>query len=127
MERDYILENYLAQEDGTIIYKKTNKPVVFALTKLGYYKARLYTKLSNHKDHRKPYFLHRVMALIFLDNYSSDLQVNHKNGIRTDNRIENLEMVSHKENQRHSWDVLNRESKIKRDSKGKFTKIIKII
>lgn len=52
----------------------------------------------------KSYLVHRLVALAYLG--KSALQVNHKNGIKTDNRLENLEYVTSKQNIRHSVDVL---------------------
>ena len=46
----------------------------------------------------KIFYVHRVVAECFLDNYSEKLEVNHINHIRNNNEIKNLEMVSHKEN-----------------------------
>ncbi len=47
-------------------------------------------------------YIHRIIAEAFLGDYSEDLQVNHINGIKTDNRVENLEMVTNAENMRHA-------------------------
>jgi len=47
--------------------------------------------------------VHRLIAGVFLG--PSDLQVNHKNGIKTDNRIENLEYVTNLENSHHARDL----------------------
>lgn len=49
---------------------------------------------------------HRLMAMAFFG--PSSLSVNHKNGNPSDNRLENLEYVTHAENSRHAYWVLNR-------------------
>lgn len=51
--------------------------------------------------------VHRLVALAFLGD-SNGLDVNHKNGDKQDNRLENLEYVSRRVNIDHSYNVLNR-------------------
>ena len=53
---------------------------------------------------RKSYTVHRLVATAFIDNPEVKPTVNHINGNKRDNRIENLEWATHKEQKRHSID-----------------------
>lgn len=65
----------------------------------GYMLVNLYkgNQLATHK-------VHRLVASAFLDG-RSELQVNHKNGIKDDNRAENLEWVTKKQNMEHAVEL----------------------
>lgn len=85
-----------------------------AIDKDGYLRITL---TNNGK--RKSYHVHRLVARAFLDNYDNKLQVNHINGIKNDNRIENLEMVTLQQNIKHSIET-GLKPKLKRDKYGRF-------
>lgn len=53
-------------------------------------------------DVKKSYFVHRLVAFAFCPGHSPLKQVNHKNGIKTDNTASNLEWVSDQENRDHA-------------------------
>ena len=71
--------------------------------------------------------VHRIVAEYFVDNAESKVQVNHINGIKTDNRVENLEWVSHRENLNHAIkNNLTLKGEENRNSKLKDIDVVKI-
>ncbi len=67
----------------------------------GYLDVMLY-----YKGQEKRCLVHKLVAIAFVEGWREGLEVNHKNGIKTDNRAENLEWVTASENNQHARDVL---------------------
>lgn len=91
---------YQASNLGRIKSLKFGKERVLrhGLHKVGYCYIYLYKRGKGITN-----LVHRLVAIAFLG--ESDLQVNHKNGIKSDNRLENLEYCTGSENNKHAYDI----------------------
>ena len=70
-----------------------------------------YLEICLSKNNKGFYKLvHRLVAKTFIPNPENKPEVNHKNGNKTDNRVENLEWCTKSENVKHSFDVLNKKN-----------------
>lgn len=96
------LGRYEIRRDGTIYSLITNKALRPGRNSKGYLTVSLYDGSTPKKP--KSYLVHRLIAEAYLG--KSDVTINHKNGDKTDNRLENLEYMTIAENNRHAIEVL---------------------
>ncbi len=99
METWKIMELYPKYEvstEGRVRNSKTHRIYMQWLGKDGYLRMEMWVD-----GHKKGMLVHRIVALCYLENPLNLPEVNHKNKIKTDNRIENLEWVTRQENMNH--------------------------
>ena len=77
-------ENYYICEDGKVFSKNIDSFMECRLIGIGYLGINL---CKNNKYETK--YIHRLVAETFIPNPKNKLTVNHINGIKIDNRIEN--------------------------------------
>lgn len=109
--------NYEVSTYGNIRNKTTQKILKGRLTKSGYLQVSLKIDETNKFSNR---YIHRLVAIYWIDNPEDKREVNHKDGNKENNNINNLEWVTSSENQKHRHSIgINKTSNRR---VGKFTK-----
>ena len=116
MNRRYRDTKYFVTEDGKVFNGNTGK--YLKLQTNGHYHKVTFTFPGKIQ---KQFLVHRIVAECFIPNPENKREVNHINGNKYDNRIENLEWVTSSENQKHAVKINLRQHGTNLWN-GKFTK-----
>lgn len=128
MPKDYLISSHgrvqsvlkvIEKTKGSRQMKYTRRPKILkpAKSKDGYLK----NAVSN-LGKLNSFLVHRQVALAFIGNPKNKLEVNHINGIKTDNIVSNLEWVTRSENCQHSFDIgLQKPKRGELNGKSKLT------
>lgn len=90
-------KNYLVDTEGNI-YTQEGNLMKQHLTHEGYLRVKLSKGLK-----RGMYLVHRIVAETYLDNPKGFPIVHHKNSVRNDNRVSNLEWCDNSHNQKERF------------------------
>jgi hypothetical protein len=103
-KRSVSFPKYIISDTGTIINTRSGTIRKKTVNHSGYHVVGMF---ENGKRVYK--LVHRLVAEAYLENDGYP-QINHKNGIKTDNRVENLEWCSASHNVLHTYQVLGRKN-----------------
>ena len=90
-------ENYEVSDNGKVRNRKTKNEIVQTYIN-GYKRVNLW-KENKYKSRR----VHRLVAEAFIDNPLNKRTVNHIDGDKTNNNVDNLEWMTHSENNKHAY------------------------
>ena len=89
---------YEISPNGVIRNVKTKRVKGQYIGSTGYYMVSF-----SYNNKSKPKRVHRLIATAFIPNPKGLPEVNHKDGNKINNRIENLEWITHEGNMRHAF------------------------
>ena len=113
-------KNYIVSDQGEVTNTNSDHTMKKQINNCGYYRVEL-----SKSGKQKKYFVHRLVATAYIPNKDNFPQVNHINGNKLDNRVENLEWCTASQNHKHSFKYLGRPVTMVRDIENGKTKIRK--
>ena len=116
IHKDY---NIGVTEQGDIINLKTNKPYSKWVDNVGYY--QVVFRVNGKKKYIR---IHRLVAEMFIENPNGYNQINHIDGNKLNNNVDNLEWTTNSKNTQHGYDNNMYENKYRCEIKAtnKITK-----
>ena len=110
--RNYrFIKEYVVYNDGTI-YSLQSKIFMTPINTNGYLSVKIDGKLES---------IHRLVGKLFIHNPHNKNEINHIDGDKTNNKVENLEWVSPRENIQHKIHQLGKEHRGSKNGMAKLT------
>ena len=110
-------KHYLVSNLGRLYSIHRNKILALFINRKGY----VGVKAKNNDGSISSTVMHRVVAITFIPNPENKKEVNHINGIKTDNRVVNLEWATCQENIKAAYDTNLKSNKGEKHPKSIFT------
>lgn len=116
---------YLVSNLGGIKNTAYNKERILKPSKndQGYLVVDLFNDNCNRR--RKNHKVHRLVAELFIPNPENKLEVNHKDGNKQNNKVDNLEWATKSENTKHAYRIGLRTANTVNANKARWGKIRK--
>jgi len=92
-----MFDKYIVGQDGHIVSKYNGKILAVHIDRKGYHRVNIHTDCG-----KKTFLLHRVIALVHIPNQENSPQINHLDGDKSNNCVDNLEWSTGKANVEHS-------------------------
>ena len=115
LERDAIY-----RRDSNRTYYKKERIINQHVDRKGYLKVKLYNGAAKGET----IGVHRLVAKAFIQNIHNLSQVNHINGVKSDNFVENLEWVTHRYNVQHAYNTGLKKPENYKGSGNKTSKLV---
>ena len=90
-----VFSNYAANKNGEVINVKTGRNMKMNKVGSGYLQ---FTICNKKLEKRKNYYQHRFVFEVFKGPIPRFFEIDHRNSIKTDNRIKHLQLLTHKQN-----------------------------